>query len=320
MMSSMPRDEVTTRAASVAPCPPCAAARRRCESPSTAECPTGERKGIGIELPWRHRPQPLCASQMHRTRQVNRSQLRYFLEFLRSKAPQATCSRAVFPVLGYHSIYAGGAGRADRRAGQHRRQPSCSTDASDATDPGLRLRRLLEGGSSSRREDRYAVVPRKFPFPAEQVLGVLAGSKHGVRPCGPAWCTPRRPTPTRRQRNRRLSRATRCARSPSASPPGPPDRPQVSPSNWIRGWRAERFQRSRSPTAPARRLGATVRSQPSELGCRPRVSLQLGKDPRTRLDLQWSGVRIPVDLSDPNPLDGVVELTTLALSVPSDVN
>ncbi len=50
------------------------------------------------------------------------------------------------------------------------------------------------------------------------------------------------------------------------------------------------------------------------------VSFQLGKDPRTRLDLVWSGVRIPVDLSDPNPMDGVVELTELALAGAGEVN
>ena len=50
------------------------------------------------------------------------------------------------------------------------------------------------------------------------------------------------------------------------------------------------------------------------------VSFQLGKDPRTRLDLVWSGVRIPVDLSDPNHMDGVVELTELALAGAGEVN
>ena len=45
------------------------------------------------------------------------------------------------------------------------------------------------------------------------------------------------------------------------------------------------------------------------------ASFQLGKDPRTRLDLKWSGVKIPVaDLTD---IDGVKELTDLAL-VPAD--
>ena len=51
------------------------------------------------------------------------------------------------------------------------------------------------------------------------------------------------------------------------------------------------------------------------------VSFQFGKDPRTRLDLTLSGVKVPVDLNDPNHMDGVVELTELALrNDDSDVN
>lgn len=41
---------------------------------------------------------------------------------------------------------------------------------------------------------------------------------------------------------------------------------------------------------------------------------QFGKDPRTRLDLVWSGVKVPVDVADPNHIDGLVELTDLALT------
>ena len=49
------------------------------------------------------------------------------------------------------------------------------------------------------------------------------------------------------------------------------------------------------------------------------VSFQLGKDPRTRLDLTWSGVQVPV--TDMTNIDGVVELTELALnSDGGDVN
>ncbi len=44
------------------------------------------------------------------------------------------------------------------------------------------------------------------------------------------------------------------------------------------------------------------------------ASFQFGKDPRTRLDVVWSGVKVPVDMADPNHMDGVVELTGLALS------
>jgi hypothetical protein len=40
------------------------------------------------------------------------------------------------------------------------------------------------------------------------------------------------------------------------------------------------------------------------------VSFQMGKDPRTKLNLNWSGVKVPVD--DPTNLEGVVELTDLA--------
>lgn len=43
------------------------------------------------------------------------------------------------------------------------------------------------------------------------------------------------------------------------------------------------------------------------------VSFQLGRDPRTRLDLTFSGVKVPVDVTDPDHMDGVVELTELAL-------
>ena len=43
------------------------------------------------------------------------------------------------------------------------------------------------------------------------------------------------------------------------------------------------------------------------------VSFQLGKDPRTRLDLNFSGVKVPVDVADPKHMEGVVELTALAL-------
>ncbi len=52
------------------------------------------------------------------------------------------------------------------------------------------------------------------------------------------------------------------------------------------------------------------------------VSFQLGKDPRTRLDLTLSGVRVPVDVADPDHMDGVVELTALVLAKDddSDVN
>ena len=52
------------------------------------------------------------------------------------------------------------------------------------------------------------------------------------------------------------------------------------------------------------------------------ASLQFGKDPRTRMDVVWSGVRVPVDGADPDHMDGVVELTELALKgedgVPSE--
>jgi hypothetical protein len=48
------------------------------------------------------------------------------------------------------------------------------------------------------------------------------------------------------------------------------------------------------------------------------VTFQLGKDPRTRLDLTWSGIKVPVDLADPNHMDGVAELTTLALNTNDD--
>lgn len=40
-----------------------------------------------------------------------------------------------------------------------------------------------------------------------------------------------------------------------------------------------------------------------------KVSFQLGKDPRTRLDLEFSGVKVDVDVNDPSHMDGVVELT-----------
>ncbi len=48
------------------------------------------------------------------------------------------------------------------------------------------------------------------------------------------------------------------------------------------------------------------------------MSFQLGKDPRTRLDLTLSGVRVPVDVADPDHMAGVVELTELALKGDDD--
>jgi hypothetical protein len=48
------------------------------------------------------------------------------------------------------------------------------------------------------------------------------------------------------------------------------------------------------------------------------VSFQFGKDPRTCLPLTFSGVRVPVDLLELNHMDGVVELTELALHGASD--
>lgn len=43
------------------------------------------------------------------------------------------------------------------------------------------------------------------------------------------------------------------------------------------------------------------------------VSFQMGKDPRTRLDLGFSGVKVEVDVNDPSHMDGMTELTHLAL-------
>jgi hypothetical protein len=42
------------------------------------------------------------------------------------------------------------------------------------------------------------------------------------------------------------------------------------------------------------------------------VSLQFGKDPRTRLDLDFSGIPIEVDVNDSDHMDGVAELTDMA--------
>jgi hypothetical protein len=43
------------------------------------------------------------------------------------------------------------------------------------------------------------------------------------------------------------------------------------------------------------------------------VSLQFGRHPDAVIRFTWSGVQIPVDLADPNHMDGVAELTELAL-------
>lgn len=43
------------------------------------------------------------------------------------------------------------------------------------------------------------------------------------------------------------------------------------------------------------------------------VSFQLGKHPDTRLDLTWSGLRVPIDTNDVNHLEAAVALTKLAL-------
>lgn len=48
------------------------------------------------------------------------------------------------------------------------------------------------------------------------------------------------------------------------------------------------------------------------------VSFQLGKDPRTKLNLKFSGVRVPVD--DLTQIDGVVKLTELARSETGESN
>ncbi len=43
------------------------------------------------------------------------------------------------------------------------------------------------------------------------------------------------------------------------------------------------------------------------------MSLRFGKHPDAVWNVTWSGVKVPVDLADPNHMDGVGELTQLAL-------
>jgi hypothetical protein len=43
------------------------------------------------------------------------------------------------------------------------------------------------------------------------------------------------------------------------------------------------------------------------------IALRFGPHPDAVFRVTWSGVKIPVDLTDPNHMDGVVELTELAL-------
>jgi hypothetical protein len=44
------------------------------------------------------------------------------------------------------------------------------------------------------------------------------------------------------------------------------------------------------------------------------MSLRFGRHPDAVWNVQWSGVKVAVDLADPNHLDGSVELTQLALN------
>ena len=47
-------------------------------------------------------------------------------------------------------------------------------------------------------------------------------------------------------------------------------------------------------------------------------SLQLGKDPRLKFERVGSGVPLPVDVTDPDHMDGMEELTALALGLHAD--
>lgn len=63
---------------------------------------------------------------------------------------------------------------------------------------------------------------------------------------------------------------------------------------------------------------AEARARPLVFG-EPRVGrwrdgIRFGKHPDAVWNPQWSGVKVPVDLADPNHMDGVVELTALALN------
>jgi len=92
---------------------------------------------------------------------------------------------------------------------------------------------------------------------------------------------------------------------------------QVSPaSRALPEFRSAVFQPTRSATDFIHSHAALrVASESGDA-----ISFQLGKDPRTKLDLTWSGVRVPVDVDDPQHLDGVVELTGLALKGDGDRN
>ena len=58
-------------------------------------------------------------------------------------------------------------------------------------------------------------------------------------------------------------------------------------------------------------------NDPNEPGRdRYRDGFRFGKHPDAVCRPEWSGVRIPVDLADPAHMDGIVELTELALADP----
>lgn len=77
--------------------------------------------------------------------------------------------------------------------------------------------------------------------------------------------------------------------------------------------RARRI-RERADVAAVRAAAALARPE------RTLVALAFGEHPDARLDLQWSGVRLPFQDDDPNPNAGLRELTALAAQTTDEPN